>query len=503
MIFPRYDLLANTIQRLFRTLAIFSGGFTIEAAEAVCPGLLKDCPDMLTGIETLLDKSLLITKESAQGEARFDMLETIREYGLELLEKDDIVEDVRESHSVFFLKLAEKAAPEIGTSKEGLWLHTLAREHDNLREALLWFEKKGDSRQLELCRALCCFWQVHGHLTEGREQLKRLFAANPAAAPDLRAEALLGAGNLARQQGDYEESFKLLKESQAIYRRLADDPGESHAIYELGWTCYRMAQFKEAHSHFSAALRKADKLKNKEIRGLALFGLGTTLWRRGKTKEAKQHLEECILVFARSGQLRLQAHAVLNLGLTYYQKGDYKKAEEYFRQAMAVDEDLGDLDHLRFIYNNLGYLFYCEKNYEQSDQFYNKMLDVAVELKDSRYISTAYAGLADNQQALQNNEEAMDYACRALQEVEKLGKGIELGVSHRVMGEIMLAGKEWSKAKKAGLDQLNLYFLVAGKWLTAKELLHSGTIEKYSSKAGKISFIILDWPLDDRMIGGN
>ncbi|GAI44440.1 unnamed protein product [marine sediment metagenome] len=103
-------------------------------------------------------------------------------------------------------------------------------------------------------------------MTEGREQLKRALSANPKAAADLGAEALLGAGNLARQQGDYEESLKLLKESQAIYHRLADSPGESHTIYELGWTYYRMAQFKEARSHFSAALKKADELKNKEIR---------------------------------------------------------------------------------------------------------------------------------------------------------------------------------------------------------------------------------------------
>lgn len=444
-----YNLLANTIRRLFRTLAVFSGGFTIEAAEAICPGLLKDCPDILTGIESLLDKSLLTTKESAQGEARFDMLETIREYGLELLRENDIVEDIRESHGVFFLKLAEKAAPQIGKSKEGLWLHTLALEHDNLQEALHWFEKEGDSRQLQLCGALCRFWQAHGHLAGGREELKRALAANPAAAADLRAEVLLGAGSLARKQGDYEESLRLLKESQAIYRDLADSPGEAQSIYELGWTCYRMAQFKEARSYFSATLRKADQLKNEEIRGLALFGLGSTLWSRGKTKEAKQHLEECSLIFARAGQLRLQAHAVLNSGLTYYQTGDYKKAEEYFRQAMAVDQDLSDLDHLRFIYNNLGYLYYCQKKHEQSNQFYQKLLDAAVELKDSRYISTAYAGLADNQLALQNNEEAMDYAHKALLAVEELEKGIELGVSHRVMGEVTLANEEWSQAKEA------------------------------------------------------
>ncbi len=192
-----YDLLDQGEKPLFRRLAVFVGGYTLAAAEAVCnaDGDLEG--DILDGVAGLVDKSLLQQEEQADGEPRFLMMETIREYALERLAASGEAEAMRQQHATFFLQLAEEADPKVRSTEQATWYRRLEVEHDNLRAALHWtLEHQEVEIGLRLAGALWAFWRQH--LREGRSWLEQVLVQPGARARTAaRAKALLGAGALA------------------------------------------------------------------------------------------------------------------------------------------------------------------------------------------------------------------------------------------------------------------------------------------------------------------
>src|SRR5262249_47555497 len=198
-----YDLLTAPQQRQFEGLAVFAGGCTLEAAEAVANpnGVLG--MSTLDGVNDLVTQSLLRRIDGASDEPRFALPETIREYALERLANSGAEVDTRDCHAAYFLALAEAAEPQLSGRGQAEWLARLEREHDNLRAALRWLVEHGDPEiGLRLCAALWRFWYMHGHLTEGRERLAELLALSDASAVSeapaaVRAAALGGLGSFA------------------------------------------------------------------------------------------------------------------------------------------------------------------------------------------------------------------------------------------------------------------------------------------------------------------
>jgi predicted ATPase len=177
MITWSYDLLEESEKILFRRLAVFVGGCTLEAAEDVCNRRGESDLDVLDNIASLLDKSLLRQKEQSDSEMRYTMLETIKEYGLEQLESSGEAETVRRHHAEFFLKLAEEAEPELTGANQQSWLDRLELEHDNLRAVLRQMAKNGDAKTgIVLAGTLWRFWLMRSHLSEGREWLAGMLA---------------------------------------------------------------------------------------------------------------------------------------------------------------------------------------------------------------------------------------------------------------------------------------------------------------------------------------
>lgn len=228
-----YNLLEEGEQQLFRQLAIFIGGCTLEAIEAVHRAIAGKPGSVLDRVASLIDRSLLLSIEH-EGEApRLLMLQTIREYGLELLSATQEKASVHQAHAHYYLSLAEQATPEYGGPRQALWLDRLEREHDNLRAALEWSleqaETKGDeasgSLALRLGIALRRFWLVHAHVPEGRDFLERALAASVNAPPALRAQALLAAANLVIAMNDYTRAEALAQEALALCRHLGDQAG--------------------------------------------------------------------------------------------------------------------------------------------------------------------------------------------------------------------------------------------------------------------------------------
>ena len=222
-----YDLLSAAEQTLFRRLAVFVGGCTLEGVEAVCDTKGDLDLDLLDGTESLVDKSLLQRVEQANGESRFVMLETIREYALDKLAASGEDKSTKRAHAAYCLVLAEEEAAEQSGAERAEWVERFALEHDNFRAALRCLTEAGDAEWgLRLGTALFRFWEGREYFAEGRDSLAMLLKIPAAAAPSrARGRALFSAGVLAGEQGDYDASDALMGESLDVARQLGDQQG--------------------------------------------------------------------------------------------------------------------------------------------------------------------------------------------------------------------------------------------------------------------------------------
>src|SRR5215470_18112195 len=220
-----YDLLTAEEQRLFRWLSIFVGGCTLQAAEAVCQAGGEHAFSVLEGAASLLDKSLLQQTEREGEEPRLVMLEMLREFGLECLQRQGELEVARQAHARYFLELAEQAEPHLLSSEQLLWFHRFEQELDNLRTILqtaMTGGKKETELALRLASALRLFWVGRGHLREGRDVMERLLAGVEAIAATVRLKALNTLGMILRSQNDMRGLARVSEEALALAKAQGD-----------------------------------------------------------------------------------------------------------------------------------------------------------------------------------------------------------------------------------------------------------------------------------------
>lgn len=314
-----YDLLTEDEQAYFRRLAVFAGGFTLEAAEAVCgprgtgnreqgtgedgrapvPRSLTPLPsNVLDGIAALVVKSLLRCDRDTSGEPCFAMLETIREYGRERLVAAGEEDVTRRRHAAYFRALAERARAAYLGAVEPDWLDRVERAHDNFRAALAWLELSGDAEGLlSLAGALAPFWSMRSHRTGGRAWLARALRHGAAGSPTARARALLGAAGLAFGQADCAAATPLAEQALALWRQLGDRWGIANTLNLLGAIARARGAYDEAVPRFEEAARLFDALGDRAWAALARCNLGVTAYWQGDLARAAIHLDRALVEY--------------------------------------------------------------------------------------------------------------------------------------------------------------------------------------------------------------
>ena len=218
---------------------MFVGGCNLEGVEAVCDTKGDLDLDLLDGMASMVDKSLLQQIEQANGESRFVMLETIREYALEKLKASSEEASTKRAHAAYCLVLAEEEATEQSGAEETEWLERFALEHDNFRAALEWLTETGDAEWgLRLGAALFRFWEAREYLAEGRDRLGKLLKLPAPPAPTkVRQRALFAAGVLASEQGDYASADPLFRESSGHRASIGRQAGRRRLSQCAGGHC--------------------------------------------------------------------------------------------------------------------------------------------------------------------------------------------------------------------------------------------------------------------------
>jgi predicted ATPase/class 3 adenylate cyclase/Tfp pilus assembly protein PilF len=438
---------------LFRRLAVFVDGCTLEAAEAVCnaagdPSTGSGCAlelNVLDGMASLVDKSLLRQEEGVDGEPRLRMLQTIREYGLECLTASGETEATQRAHAGYYRLEAEGAEPELTGSQQVMWLKRLEQEHGNLRAALEWMEENQDAEAgFQLGGALWRFWLVRGYLSEGRERLERLLAL-AGASKLARAKVLLGTGTLAQNQGAYVVAQSLFEESLAIWRELGDQRGIATSLNHLGWVA----------------------------------------WHLGEPAAARSLSEEGLAIWRELGDRRGSATSLTNLGYVAHHQGDYTAAHALHQEALDLRRALGDPRGIAFSLENLGWTVYKRGDYQQATMLLEEALALFRELGEKELLAWGLSLLADVAYHQGDYGQATVLLAESLPMLRAVGVKFDLAVALTFQGNIAYEQGETGRAMTLYAESLALQREIGDKWGTATSLARLGHVAQKYGDAGR------------------
>ena len=350
-----YDLLAPAEQRLFRRLSVFVGGATLDAAEAVAcadgdPGI-----DVFDGVLSLIEKSLMTQADQPDGEIRFSMPTTVREFGLEQLEGSADATQAQDALAAYFLRLVEEADLESESGSDFVrWLDRLEGELENLRAGLAWVVERDAGTAFQLVFGMWHLWYTRGHLSDGRRLLHLILDRWPAAPVTYRAKALDQAGSLAAWQGDLTRATTLHEESLRLYQQIDDQPGICRALFGLG----RAAQF-------------------------------------AGDPDAARDLYEQSNTLARTLNLRpVMADATGNLALVFSQLGDFERALELNGEALAIERERGSLLGVQIGTTDRAEIMIARGDSQQARRLYAESLRLGQQIGMMREVGDCIAMLA-------------------------------------------------------------------------------------------------------------
>jgi predicted ATPase/DNA-binding CsgD family transcriptional regulator len=342
-----YDLLSAGEQALFRRLSIFVGGFTLEVAEAVESEGGAAAPSVFDGITTLVDHSLVRLAGVADGDPRFEMLETISAYGRERLEESGNEAPVRDAHAAYFLALAAEACIAFEGPGRAAARERVAREHDNLRAALSWVVEREDAEVAQrLVTQLARFWVVLGHVTEGRAWLDRAVALDGSSEMGTRADALCWAAQFASHQNAVERAESLASEALAVAGEGGYERGMAMALHQLGQAAHRRGDLEAAAALYEDAVARFRRLGEPIWEGAALRDLGVVAGAQGAHERATAYHEQALAVWRRLDHPWGVPAALRDLADEALCRGDAAAALPLYRESLERWLLLGETLHV-------------------------------------------------------------------------------------------------------------------------------------------------------------
>jgi len=391
------DLLSPSERALLVRLSVFAGGWTLESAERVCTGEGLAEWETLGLLTSLLEKCL-ITADLSRDDARYRMLETVRQYARDRLAATRAADRWLTRHLDYFLALAEDAEPQLVGSDQGSWLERLEVEHDNLLSALACCHGHRSEDGLRLAGALWQFWYVRGYLSVGRTCLEEALGRDAAARRTLiRAKALSGAGILAGIQGDYKAAMGLLEQGLSISRSLDYQDGVATSLNALGNMNREQGDLAVAKGLFEESLALRRGLGDQSKIAMSLVNLGNVTRDQGNLAEARELFEESLAIRRESGGKSGIALALNNLGLLVCEQGDLKRGKALLEEGLAIRRELADRWAISASLHGLGIMARDEGDFGLARERHEESLTIRRDLGDPRGIAfslEAFANLA-------------------------------------------------------------------------------------------------------------
>jgi non-specific serine/threonine protein kinase len=405
-----YELLSAAEQTLFSRLSVFAGGWTLEAAEAICAGGSVAAEDVLDLLLRLVDKSLVVAEDGAERGMRYRLLETLRQYGRERLVASGEAALIHRRHAAYYMALAECAEPEIHGPAQGPWLDDLEREYSNLRTALAWCldyterllpDERAPEMEtgMRLATALHFFWWLRQHLREGQDWLERALARGRAAPAALRAKTLLVTGDVAGELGDPARAQTLIEQSVALYRELGSKKELAVALSILGTWTWRGRSEQRGVAWLEEGVAVAREGGDPWTIAWTLFWIthrvatSATIQHQEERSRARAAGEESLALFQALGDTKSIAWTQQQLGLIALYEGDHRRARAAFSAELAPLRALGDSVGLSVALASLADVAREQGDTAAAAALYEESLALCRDLGSMGFIVTHMAGV--------------------------------------------------------------------------------------------------------------
>ena len=470
-----YKLLDEAEQDLLQVLSVFAGGFTLEAAEHVCclQEIHSDenseetqAEDVMDGLASLLDKSLIQQDDTNERLPRFSMLRLICDYGGEKLKENARESEIRERHANYFLALAEEAKPMLKGSEQEVWLARLEDDHHNLRSALRWFiqcseggteeARNAAASALRLAGALWGFWDTHGHIGEGRRWFRTIFSLSEPS-NIVGVEALIGAAMLARRHSENEEAYQYYEQGLTIAREVDYKVGVAEILGGMGYLQeYLGAKSEMFETFYQESLELWREVGDKRGIATALGPLAQRAASDYDFKRATILFEESLSLFREVDDKREIAGALWNLGQISVIMGQYDKADEMYHESLAIYEDLKDLHGVATQLRSLGEVDRIIGNLTLARDQYEQALKSFRMIEDKRCSSHTLSGLGKTALDQDDIEAAIAFVLESLNLSREVGFHTVEAQALRLLGYCDLTQGDLGPAQQHFIESLHI-----------------------------------------------
>jgi predicted ATPase len=362
-----YELLEAPDELLFRRLAVFVDGCRLDASEAVCNSEHGDVTT-LDGLQSLVDKSLVRNRPDSDGEPRFWMLETIREYAIERLAKSGEVEKIARRHAQHFLELAEQAEPDLWAQQTDVWLPRLDPEEANFRAALGWALAREQAEvAVRLTGALYPFWEIRARHGEARAWLSRALALDGAVPPSCRAKALVAAGRATSWQGEMGDAIAILEEAAELSRQLGDLEGVGRCLGFIGHGLLFTGNAERAAAVLDEAVNLARSAGNPHGVARAIYNSAFVAIEQRDFDRACELFGEAAQIGRSEGTKLPEAKCLARHGYACALAGDYERAAALLDEGVALFTELGETTWTQLAFRYQGLLALLDGRIDEAE----------------------------------------------------------------------------------------------------------------------------------------
>jgi predicted ATPase/class 3 adenylate cyclase len=451
-----YDFLGGAERALFTRLSVFTGGFTLEAAESVCSGGLVAREHVMNLLGRLVETSLVMAGDSDP--IRYRLLEPITHYARMRLDERDEIEGLRDSHAEFFLALAEEGDEQILGTEQNIWADRLDRDRHNLRAALEWLHTSGRAEKaMAMAGALRWFWVIKREVTDGWRWLERTLAQRDGVDPAIVARALNGAGLLASRRLAFDSAHTALTEAYELYQKLGDREGEARQAYQLMATAWLRDDVVEARRLAPEAERLNREVGDAWMLAWTLAVWGTMARLQGDLEEARRLMMESHQMFLDDAGILDIGWSALRLGALARDEGDYNEATDRYTEGRGLLVIAGDALGLAHADAGLGAMAWLAGDHDYALELFRSVLEgfslseeVANNLFELKTMIQSNPTTEELQRVVQQNRD------RAALTDDKAGPRAALGEYLYHVGKTAFRHDQLDRAQTALVESLTL-----------------------------------------------
>ena len=490
-----YDLLSEQEKLLWKRLSVFSGGWTLEAAEEVCSDDIILKRDIIDLLNYLTEKSIIIYQS---GKERYRILETLKQFGKEKLIESGSHESILLRHLNYYMEFSETAEPKLNESDVLIWLDKLESEQSNFQCAIEWSIKSGNAESgARLAGALGGFWNIRWHYTAGYRLLDSILKNCSGVSKAVFIKVLSGIGLLTRNQGEYEKAEKYLKRSLKLSKEAADKQCVAVSLNGLAKIAEEKGNYDNAQKLYEESLQISRASGDKINTAVSLNGLGIVSRFKGNYEEALKYYEESLLIRRETGDIRGIANTLHNLGMLaedmydfeqskkYYEEslklrrkicdklgitgslnglaklemnyGNFETAKKIFEESLVLKREIGDKPGIAGLLNNLGIVAFVQENYDLSQKYYEEGLAIGQEINDSYIKAASLNNLGELAFNSFNFEEAEMYFEQGLELETEMGTKPGIAHSKHNLGNVFLFKGNFESALKNYTESIILF----------------------------------------------